>query len=191
MRDRFIATPLRASAAASCCLGTSSGTIAENTGQRNARPMPLAKTSTSSSGDVMRPSAVAAQSATAVAASQNCVAISQRRRSRMSASAPLGRPNRNTGKVDADWTSATQIGVLVRVVIVQAAATSVIHMHRFAVSQVLQSRRKTGTPSGSSAVTERSDTALRAGRGVISGGVVDMGAVDVGRRWRRRCTATR
>jgi hypothetical protein len=145
MRDRFIATPLRASADASCSLGTSSGTIAENTGQRSARPMPLANTSTSSSGDVMRPSAVTAQSAMAVAASQNCVAISQRRRSRMSASAPLGKPSRNTGKVDADCTSATQIGVLVSVVIVQAAATSVIHMHRLAVSQVLQSRRKTGS----------------------------------------------
>ena len=191
MRDRFIATPLRASADASCSRGTSSGTIAENTGQRSARPMPLANTSTSSSGDVMRSSAVTAQSAMAVAASQNCVAISQRRRSRMSASAPLGKPSRNTGRVDADCTSATQIGVLVSVVIVQAAATSVIHMHRLAVSQVLQSRRKTGMLSGSSAVTERSDAALREGRGVVSGGVVDMGAVDAGRRWSRRCTATR
>ena len=55
MRERFIATPLRASAEASCSLGTSSGTIAENTGQRSARPMPLAKTSTSSNGAVMSP----------------------------------------------------------------------------------------------------------------------------------------
>jgi hypothetical protein len=75
----------------------------------------------------------------------------------MSANAPLGKPSRKTGKVDADWTSATQIGVLVSVVIVHADATSVIHMQRLAVSHVLQSRRKTGTLSGSSAVTERSE----------------------------------
>ena len=86
----------------------------------------------------------------------------------MSASAPLGSPSRNTGRVDADWTSATQIGVLVSVVIVQAAATSVIHMHRLAVSQVLQSRRKTGTLSGSSAVTERSDAARLEGTAASS-----------------------
>ena len=35
----------------------------------------------------------------------------------------------------------------------------------------------TGILSGSRAVTERSDTALRDGSGVVSGGVVDMGAV--------------
>ena len=110
----------------------------------------------------------------AVAASQNWVAISQRRRSRMSARAPLGRPSRNTGSVDADCTSATQIGVVVSVVMVQADATSVIHMHRLAVSQVLQSSRKTGTLSGSSAVTERSER-LRPGRaGVLSGVIDDM-----------------
>ena len=38
------------------------------------------------------PAPIAAHSTIAVPASQNCVAISQRRRSRMSASAPLGRP---------------------------------------------------------------------------------------------------
>jgi len=65
--------------------------------------------------------------------------------------------------------------VLVSVVIVQAAATSVIHMHRLAVSQVLQSRRKTGLLSGASAVTERSDTARLERFGVSSGGVGGMG----------------
>jgi hypothetical protein len=91
----------------------------------------------------------------------------------MSASAPLGKPSRNTGSVEADCTSATQIGVLVSVVMVQAAATSVIHMHRFAVSQVLHSSRKTGTLKGSSAVIERSDAVRRDGIGVSSG-VVDV-----------------
>ena len=55
MRDAFIATPLSASAAGNCVRGTSSGTIAANTGQRIARPMPLAKVSASSSGAVIHP----------------------------------------------------------------------------------------------------------------------------------------
>src|SRR5215207_6390488 len=87
----------------------------------------------------------------------------------MPASAPLGSPSRNTGRVEADWTSATQIGLVVSVVIVQAAATSLIHMHRLAVSQVLQSRRNTGTPSGWSAVNERI-AGLPGGDGAGSGG---------------------
>ena len=47
-RDRFIAMPLSAIAGESCARGTTSGTMAANTGQRIARPMPLTKVSTSS-----------------------------------------------------------------------------------------------------------------------------------------------
>jgi hypothetical protein len=151
MREAFIAMPFRPSAAGSCGRGTSSGTMAENTGQRSARPMPLAKVSASKSGAVIMSSAMAAHSTMAVPASQNCVATSQRRRSRMSASAPLGRPSRNTGKVEADCTSATQIGEVVSEVIIHAAATSLIHMQMLAMSQVLHSMRNTGSLSGSSA----------------------------------------
>ena len=42
--------------------------------------------------------------------------------------APLGRPNRNTGSVEAAVTRATITGLVVSVVISQAAATSFIHM---------------------------------------------------------------
>ena len=55
MREAFMATPFSASAAGSCQRGTSSGTMAANTGQRIASPMPLAKVNTSSSGGVMTP----------------------------------------------------------------------------------------------------------------------------------------
>ena len=48
MRDAFMATPLSAMAKGRWCLGTSSGISAENTGQRMARPMPLANTRASS-----------------------------------------------------------------------------------------------------------------------------------------------
>jgi hypothetical protein len=47
-REKFTATALSASAAGSCERGTSSGTIAAYTGQRIASPMPLVKTSSSS-----------------------------------------------------------------------------------------------------------------------------------------------
>jgi hypothetical protein len=110
----------------------------------------------------------------AAPASQNCVATSQRRRSRMSASAPLGRPSRNTGRVDADCTSATQIGVLVSVVMLHAAATSFIHMQRFAVAQEPHSRRKTGTLKGSNASIERREVARLGAIGSSSGGMDDM-----------------
>ena len=69
----------------------------------------------------------------------------------MSAIAPLGKPNRETGSVDAVCTSATQIGDVVSDVIIQADATSFIHMQTFAVSQALQSIRKTGFFSGARA----------------------------------------
>ncbi len=71
-------------------------------------------------------------------------------RSRLSASAPLGRPSRNTGSVAAVCTNATQIGVWVSEVIIQAAATSFIQMHRLATSQVDQSMRNTGRRNGAS-----------------------------------------
>src|SRR6218665_1840180 len=72
----------------------------------------------------------------------------------MSASAPLGRPSKNTGSVDADCTSATRIGELVGGVISQAAATSFIHMQVLAVTQVSHNMRNTGIVSGASAVID-------------------------------------
>ena len=73
----------------------------------------------------------------------------------MSASAPLGRPSRNTGRVEADCTSATITGEVVSEVIIHAAATSFIHMQVLAATQVIHSRRKVGAVSGSSAAHER------------------------------------
>ena len=75
MREAFMATPFCASAAGSCGRLTSSGTMAANTGQRMARPMPLAKVSASSSGAVMPPARMATHSTSATAATQNCVAM--------------------------------------------------------------------------------------------------------------------
>lgn len=69
----------------------------------------------------------------------------------MSANAPLGRPSKNTGRVEADWTSATQIGEVVSEVISQAAATSFIYMQILAASQVNHNIRNTGELSGAQA----------------------------------------
>src|SRR5256885_13338792 len=60
----------------------------------------------------------------------------------MSASAPLGRPSRKTGSVEADCTRATSTGEVVSEVMSQAAATSFIHMQVLAAIQISQSMRK-------------------------------------------------
>jgi len=72
-RDRFIEMPFSAIASPRCSRGTTSGTIAENTGQRIARPMPLAKVSTSSSGAVSNPVSDSAASTSALPATHSCV----------------------------------------------------------------------------------------------------------------------
>ena len=66
----------------------------------------------------------------------------------MSANAPLGKPSRSTGSVEAVWTSATQSGEVVMDVINQAAATSFIHMQILATIQVLHSILNTDSLSG-------------------------------------------
>ena len=88
----------------------------------------------------------------------------------MSASAPLGRPSKKTGKVEAVCTKATQMGELVKDVIIQAAATSFIHMQILAVTQVPHSRRKTGILSGDHA--EAGASGLLVFKPSISGGSV-------------------
>src|SRR6186997_1532159 len=89
----------------------------------------------------------------------------------MSASAPLGRPSRKTGKVDADWTSATITGDLDSDVISQAAATSFIHMQELAVAQTTHSIRNVGCVRGPhgpgfgvASSAEPLDASLMAGR---------------------------
>lgn len=83
----------------------------------------------------------------------------------MSASAPLGRPSKKTGKVDAVCTRATQMGEDVNDVIIQAAATSLIHMETLAINQVHHSMRNTAIFNGASADRE-------AGSGFVSGFVL-------------------
>ena len=73
-RDRFIAMPLSAMAGPSCSRGTTSGTMAANTGQRIARPMPLTNVSASSSGAVSASASARPASNRATMATQSWVA---------------------------------------------------------------------------------------------------------------------
>ena len=101
IREPFIEMPLSARAAGNSLRGTISGVIAANTGHRNARPIPWRKVKTNN----QVASRVSVKDATAKAipttTTQSCVIANHRLRSRMSASAPLGTPSKNTGKVDA------------------------------------------------------------------------------------------
>jgi hypothetical protein len=72
MREAFIAMPFSASACGSCA-GTTSGMMAANTGQRIARPTPLAKVSASSSGAVSSSGQDHDAQHQATIATQNCV----------------------------------------------------------------------------------------------------------------------
>ena len=148
MREAFIEMPLSASAAGNCARGTRSGTMAANTGHRSAKTIPLAKVSASSKGGLITSIKIAPHSNSATPVTQIWVNSKKSFRFKISASAPLGRPSRNTGKVDAVCTSATQMGVVVIALIIQAAATSFIHMHTLAVSQVNHSMRNSGTRNG-------------------------------------------
>src|SRR5256885_12753365 len=134
--------------------------MAANTGQRIARPMPLAKVSASSSGALIASKATTLQISSATPATQICVTMKYWRRSRMSAIAPLGTPSRNTGAVEADCTSATITGETDSEVISHAAATSFIHMQVLAVTQTPHSVRNTGCDKGVQADTGAM-TALR------------------------------
>src|SRR5574344_1665188 len=66
----------------------------------------------------------------------------------MSANAPLGRPSKNTGRVEAVCTSATSTGEVVSEVIIHAAATSFIQTQILATSVTLHSSRKVGVRKG-------------------------------------------
>ena len=70
MREAFMDTPLSASAAGNWARGTSSGTMAANTGQRMARPTPLANVSTSSSRGDSAPRNIVALRSVATTATQ-------------------------------------------------------------------------------------------------------------------------
>ena len=77
----------------------------------------------------------------------------------MSAKAPLGTPSSSTGKVDAVCTNAMRVAELVRDVIIQAAATSFIHMQILATSHTSHNDLKTLFFRGDSQPSDPKDRA--------------------------------
>ena len=92
--------------------------------------------------------------------------------------APLGMPSRKTGSVDAVCTRATMTGLVVSVVMSQAAATSFIHIVMLAASQASQSMRNVRSFSGASAGVSAS-CCSRLGAGINALGVPGFGQSTV------------
>jgi len=65
-------------------------------------------------------------------------------RFKISARAPLGTPNKSTGRFAAVCTKAINVAEVVSEVIIQAAATSLVYMQMLATSHVDHRARKTG-----------------------------------------------
>ena len=86
---------------------------------------------------------VSVASSTAVTSIQVCETIRRRRRSKMSASAPAGRPMRKTGRSVAVWTSATSVGEDERSPISHAAPTFCIIEPTFDAIWAMNRPRKT------------------------------------------------
>jgi len=77
-------------------------------------------------------------------ANQSCVKTRKCLRFKISARAPLGTPNKSTGRFAAVCTKAINVAEVVSEVIIQAAATSLVYMQTLATNHVDQSARKTG-----------------------------------------------
>ena len=146
-------TPCSASAEGRSARGTRPGVIAATTGSRIAVPIPCAKVSASSHSAVSLPARDTANSASAVAVTQTCVAISTMRRSNRSATAPAGSAISSSGSETALDTSATISGEGDSEVISQAAVLSLIQEPVSAAKDASQSARNTRCLSGAHAVT--------------------------------------
>src|SRR5215470_1280662 len=121
-RLMLIPTLLSATAGGSSSRGTSCGTIACHAGAISAAPAPTRNVKARSSAGVTSPRPTTSANPAVSRVSATCTAISRRRRSRMSASAPAGSPRRKIGSVVATWTRATVSGSGSRPVISQPAA---------------------------------------------------------------------
>ena len=94
------------------------------------------------------PASVSPPSRQAAASIHAWVISSNRRRSTTSASAPAGKPTRNTGRLVAVCSSATSTAEDVSEVISQAAPTLCIQVPTLDATEAIQSARNTGWASG-------------------------------------------
>src|SRR5271165_1411308 len=117
-------TPFIAIALSRSSLGTRRGVVDAHAGDVSAPPTPSMKVVASRSAGVARSSDTRPANTTETARIASSTAISKRRESITSASAPAGRVNRNRGKLTATWTRDTVIGLASRLVINQPDAVS-------------------------------------------------------------------
>ena len=101
IREAFIAIPFKARAAGNCSRLTKSGIMAAKTGQRIAKPIPFIKVSTKSNSALKDPTKVKKHNKAATPANQICVITKYFFRLTISARAPLGKPIKKTGRLDA------------------------------------------------------------------------------------------
>ena len=137
------AVPFSTSACGRSSRGTSSGTIAAQTGMLRAAPTPSRKVRIRSAGTVARPRYATTASTAATTAIHTCATSSSRRRSNTSVRAPAGRASRKVGAADAKASSDTTPADVVRSVISHAAPMPCIHVPMFDASDAIHSQRKT------------------------------------------------
>jgi hypothetical protein len=131
--------------------GSSSAGIETQAGVFKDAAIPIAKASAISILGVAQPPKVTAASTPVTTTSAHCVAISSRRRSRTSASAPAGRLRRKKGVLDAVVSSATASGDAARLVISQPWATSVMNEPICETSDAVHNHRNSGWRRGAQA----------------------------------------
>jgi hypothetical protein len=151
-RARLKPTPFSAMAPTRSPRGTSSGVAAAQAGKFTAVPALMAKVRASRPQGPSASAAARTASSTPVAAIQSWAAISARRRSRMSATAPPGRAKRKTGSMAAACTRLTISGEGASEVISHPAPVFWIHMPLLEARLAIQSARKAGWQRGAKAL---------------------------------------
>src|SRR5271157_1680913 len=131
-------TPFMAVALSRSSLGTRSGVVDPQAGEVSAPPTPSRKVVASRSAGVARSSDTRPAKITETARIASSTAISNRRESMTSATAPAGRVNRNKGKLTATWTRDTVIGLASRLVISQPDAVSNMAVPTFDITLAVQ-----------------------------------------------------
>jgi hypothetical protein len=111
--------------------------IAPHAGDVSAPPTPSKKVVASKSVEVARPTETKPAKITDTAKIAVSTAMSSRRKSRTSASAPAGKVKRNNGRLTATCTSETVIGLGSMVVINQPDAVSNLAVPTFEITLTL------------------------------------------------------
>ena len=166
-RARLNAALFKAMALGNSSRGTSSGTIACQVGAFIAVPALNRKVKMSNSQAPIQPPIVSPLNNAATTSIQLPQNNSNRRRSKMSAMAPAGNPNSNTGRLAAVCMSAMSSGEEVSAVINHVPAVSCIQLPVLEIMEAHSRFRKRGRRNGTQADNESlaCDASVMAGFG--------------------------